>query len=313
MIKNGLKVLYLLLSFVAVIANAKNCAEQELEHAKKQLLLTFNGFLFSIQKGHNESFLLGTVHGGYSTQQKLGGNILSILNCSDKIYLEAVLNEANLALLSELSTKKNGAKLHELIEENYFNFFDDLFVRKWKLLTEKEYINSQPWYIAMMIPFADPRTDKTLKWDLATEAQLMLKAKEKHIVVEELEGLQAQSKIFNAMSDQLQTEYFRDYVNLIQNRTIYQWQIQGVDAWSKGDMKMLNDNFYEFVNLKNAYSTFYANELIKKRNVALSKKISAITQKGNHQLFAIGSDHLIGDDGIIQQLKNQGFIVRRLN
>lgn len=278
------------------------------------LLPIGNGFLFSIEKNNKKSFILGTIHGGLSIDQQLDNNLCEVLSHASKIFVEADIGDDNATKKSLLiaAIPENGVELSSLISIEYYNFFRSYFVDQLKILTDDQYKKSRPWFIAMLIPYADSRTEKVPKWEFGTEAQLIAFAKRKNIPIAELEGMLRQYKIFNSMNDRLQSEYFRDYVELIQNRFIYIWQKKTIDAWSQSNLQILSDNLNELKEKNNTYSNFYLDRLIKSRNIFFSNKIAFIAENEENQLFAFGSDHLIGDDGVIRLLEAAGFVVRRL-
>jgi len=271
-----------------------------------------NGFLFSIEKSGNKSYILGTIHEGFSTEQNLGKNILDIVDKSSRIFLEVTWGENSYNLLKQNAKRRNEIKLVDLIGERYFFFFKHMFVDTTSLLTFEEYQTLQPWYVAMLIPIADIRTENISRWKFGTEAQLMDIAKIKKIPIEELEGVQLQAEVFNSMNDDYQSQYFFDYVNLVQDRSIYKREIEAIDAWTRSDWEMANRIFAQFSSINNAFAKFYFNHLIKQRNAFLAKKIVAFAEQNAYQFFAVGTDHLIGEYGILNLLEKNGFVIKRI-
>jgi len=53
-----------------------------------------NGFLFAIEKDGHTSYLLGTIHTGFSDEQNLGENITSVLKTVRKLYVEADISDS---------------------------------------------------------------------------------------------------------------------------------------------------------------------------------------------------------------------------
>ena len=56
----------------------------------------------------------------------------------------------------------------------------------------------------------------------------------------------------------------------------------------------------------------YNKKLIDERNVGMAKAAEEYIESGDTVFFAVGSGHMLGDAGIVNLLKNDGYKVERI-
>lgn len=273
-----------------------------------------NGFLFCIEKGGKKSYLLGTIHGGLSDAQQLGDNIVSALQRSGRIFVEADTSDGNAitAALDNAGFSDAGPRLRSLIGDKYFQFFGHWLVDDLQLLTVEQYEHARPWFIAMLVPVANPKVEPAPALQYGSEEQIFTIARKKGVTIEELEGLESQYTLFNSMTPEQGSKYFLAFVERVQDRSLYHRQLAMIQAWTDSDFTSLEDVFRESEKLTDPYSRFWSEKAIHARNRSLSDKIARLAAASDAQLFAVGSLHLPGSDGIVAQLKRTGFTVTQL-
>jgi uncharacterized protein YbaP (TraB family) len=109
----------------------------------------------------------------------------------------------------------------------------------------------------------------------------------------------------------MEASYFNDYVDLIQDRT-YHWQIEEIKAWTSSNFSRFGSVLKSIAGHQTPYTTFYYERLIKDRNASLGSKIAGIATKYDNQLFAVGSEHLVGPESVLDALRADGFTVSRV-
>jgi len=273
-----------------------------------------NGFLFSIEKSGKKSYLLGTIHSGLSDDQQLGDNIVSALQKSSRIFVEANTRDANAVTvaLDKAAFSSDGPGLRSLIGDKYYQFFGHWLVDEIHFLPVEKYVLARPWFIAMVIPLANPKFEPAPTEKYGCEEQIFTIAKKKGVQIEELEGLNAQFALFSSMSPEQESEYFRAYIERYQDRTLYHRALAEIDAWTKGDFAALEEVVREGDRLTDPYSRFWFEKAVHNRNRSLSDKIARHSAVTGGQLFAIGELHLAGPDDVVAQLEKAGFAVTRL-
>lgn len=270
-----------------------------------------NGFLFLLTKGSKSSFLLGTIHSGISNKQLIGKNILDAASKSSRIFLEAnIFNSSQTReLMIFFGTNRKQKNLRTVIGDVYYNFFKTMFVEKYKILKQNEFDSSKPWFLAMLIPVADGTKEVYMKSEFGTEFQLFNLSHDKKIPITGLEGIGTQLKILDSMNIRDQARYFNDYVDLIQERALYHWQLKEIASWTDQNIEGIQEVITSMDARGSAYTSFYLSQMIKSRNISLARKISDIASIEDRCLFAIGSEHLTGASNVIEQLRAAGFTV----
>lgn len=82
-----------------------------------------------------------------------------------------------------------------------------------------------------------------------------------------------------------------------------------VDSWKKGDTEKLNEIFID--ELKTETPELYQTLLVDRNNNWMSK-IEKYFENKNTEFILVGTLHMVGPDGIIEQLKKRGYKVEKL-
>ena len=82
-----------------------------------------------------------------------------------------------------------------------------------------------------------------------------------------------------------------------------------VTAWKNGDTEQMVKNVLiepqqEYPELREVYKKIYTD-----RNLKMAKKISQFLQQNEIYFVVVGAGHLIGEQGIVNLLKNRGYKV----
>jgi uncharacterized protein YbaP (TraB family) len=125
----------------------------------------------------------------------------------------------------------------------------------------------------------------------------------------ELETFEEQMDLFDSWPDDMQ--------RLMLEKTMIevpkmQEQMKGlVEAWKQGDTARLESLIFESLldtpELKPVFD-----KLFTERNTTMARKIEAYLAANASHFVVVGAGHLIGDTGIVEQLKRKGFAVQRL-
>jgi len=164
----------------------------------------------------------------------------------------------------------------------------------------------------MVMPIYDPLQDDPTHLQFGSELQLLPFAKEHRIPIGELEGLEAQIKAFDTGTSNAAGIVFDAYSKLVKTHVIYHIIKDEVLAWTAADMEALEHTVAKRRALNDPYSRFYNVNILKNRNRSMATAIASISSKESEVLFAIGSEHLAGPDGMLQALSEKGFRLRRL-
>lgn len=272
-----------------------------------------NGFLFSIEKDGQTSYLLGTIHAGFSVEQTLGDNIVNVVKKVQKLYVEADITDSKTVDRSvDLYGFTKAPSLLRVIGDERFNFYHKVLVDRAKFFDKDEFARAKPWLISMVIPICDPLQDDPLYIEFGSELQLILLAKNLGIPVGEIEGSDAQVKVLDTGTSSRAGLIFEAYTNLVRSHIIFGFVRDEVLAWSASDLSTFEKIVEKRRIMNDPYSRFYNESILESRNRSMASKISSILSKESGMLFAIGTEHLVGPESVIQELSKNGFRVRRL-
>jgi uncharacterized protein YbaP (TraB family) len=121
-----------------------------------------------------------------------------------------------------------------------------------------------------------------------------------------LETLRDQAQIFNRFNDQENELYL---VSTISGLPAYAAMVRRlVEAWKDGDVHLLD----RLLNQDKRSDPTTHDVLFSKRNSKWLPEIERFAHQSGNYLIIVGAGHLVGDDGVIAQLKRAGYSVRQL-
>jgi len=135
----------------------------------------------------------------------------------------------------------------------------------------------------------------------------MNKAIENNKPISGLETLDLQFSIFDSMSYNSQVEMLRQ--TLTEAEDIGEMVNQLDENWRDGDMDELEDLlFEEFEDAPEFY-----NKLLKTRNENwIPQLLPMLSDENDDYLVVVGAAHMLGKDGLIKLLSDEGFVVEQL-
>ena len=121
-----------------------------------------------------------------------------------------------------------------------------------------------------------------------------------------LETLRDQAQIFDSFNDQESELYV---VSTISGLPAYAVMVgRLVDAWKNGDVGLLD----QLLNQDKRSDPTTHDVLFSKRNSKWMPEIERFAHENGNYLIIVGAGHLVGDDGVIAQLKRAGYAVQQL-
>jgi uncharacterized protein len=121
-----------------------------------------------------------------------------------------------------------------------------------------------------------------------------------------LETLRDQAQIFDSFNDEENELYL---VSTISGLPAYAVMVRRlVDAWKNGDVRLLD----QLLNQDKRSDPTTHNVLFSKRNSKWLPEIERFAHESGNYLIIVGAGHLVGDDGVIAQLKRAGYAVQQL-
>jgi uncharacterized protein YbaP (TraB family) len=261
-------------------------------------------FFWKAQSPSTTVYLLGSIHFAKSDIYPLDKNIEAAFDKASYLVVELdqkQLDQDNMRrhiLKHGMYEKPDSVESH--ISESTLKLLKDYLERYDMPL--RGYNRMKPGFLAMTLSIAHVIRLGYLP-DNGIDMYFLKKAQDKKVV--QLETYADQLDLFFDMPDE---ELFLKHT-LSQFEDIEQQIEETVTAWKNGDTEQMVKNVLiepqqEYPELQEVYKKIYTD-----RNLKMAKKISQFLQHNEIYFVVVGAGHLIGDQGIINLLKNRGYKV----
>jgi uncharacterized protein len=195
---------------------------------------------------------------------------------------------------------------NHLSEETIMHLATYLKHKSWQ---EQQVIaKMRPWAIAAIIGDTDA---KRLGLDPANglDKHFLGEAQDSHKPVEALETFDSQLKLLSDMASDVEDNYLMQTLAESEKPTSQLEML--IDAWRTGDSEKMQDLLTQTVSdypqLKPTMK-----KLLDDRNDAMTKQIEQFLGTNKTYFVAVGAAHMVGERGIVNQLRTAQFTVKQL-
>lgn len=248
------------------------------------------------------SWLFGTMHVLCEQDAKLSTGLKSAIKQSENIYFEIDMDNMEQMMGALKFIRMNhGIKLSELLTPIEYDRVKTYFDKNKPIMPFAMMNRFKPYFVTALIGEDILDCDKKI----SMEQLLLSEAKKYEKTVEGLETLEFQASIFDSIPYEKQA---KDLVNYVDSIEIYRSLMQeAVTMYKKQNISKLDS----MMQKSDPGLTDYMDLLLYQRNRNWVGQIrDKITE--NSCLFAFGAGHLGGAKGVINLLRQQGFIVRAI-
>lgn len=249
------------------------------------------------------SFIFGTFHLMCKDDIKFSEQLKISLNAADEIYMEMDMDDPSTMLSGLLyMNMKNGRKLKDLYTPAEYNKVESYFKDSLKM-PMMLFQGVKPYFlVAMLYPKM-----MNCKTPSGIETELINLAKESKKEIKGLETMQFQASVFDSIP--------------------YEWQakelLKNIDSFSvykkEFDTMLLEYKNQQLSSMEKllAKSEFgsdkkYEEILLTKRNINWVNQLRSVMNKQS-VFVAVGAGHLVGEKGLINLLKKEGYTVEPLH
>jgi len=268
----------------------------------------FNPALYVVRDADSTMYLYGTVHVRPRGTDWADDDVRTALASADEVWTEIEISPAadaagqTLALqlgrapadrpLSSWLTAEENARLDALCQ---------------RLGVQRAMLDQfQPWLAGLtltMIPVLQAGYDTNSGVDRAVDTY----AEERGKTMRAFETTQQQLSIFASLDDDTQRQLLREAIDAAEEGVA---QINDMTrAWERGDLAHLeqvvvNDTRDEYPDVYEA--------LFVRRNNAWMEVLTREMQGAGVDFVAVGAGHLLGSDGLVEQMRARGYTVERV-
>jgi len=256
-------------------------------------------------------YLLGTIHVGKADFYPLPSIIEDSFKKADTLIEEIDISEPGEAArvqrgLIEEGGYPNGDAINNHLSEATRSHLA-AYVKKGGL-PEPAVAHMRPWLVSMLVVQLEL---KRMGFDpsYGLDRHFLEEARQSHKPIGALEDAGSQLELFNSLSEELQDslllsslvdmEKWADCFDLINQ------------AWQSGDaaamQEVITSSVRDYPQLEPLMT-----KLLDDRNNAMTTKIERFLQTPKTYFVAVGAGHLVGDQGILSQLRRKNFRVEQL-
>jgi uncharacterized protein YbaP (TraB family) len=263
--------------------------------------------LWRVRGEHNTVYLLGSIH------------VLSKQSYPLKAVLDRAFDESNqvafeidLTRFTEQSFREEfsrtafyppGQSLSKNLSPGTIELLNGLLPLYGLTLRQVE--GQKPWFLAETLS-SRALERAGFSEELGVDLYFFHKAKALGKPVLGLETLRDQAEIFGQFNDQQNEQYL---LNTISGLRAYSEMIRKlVEAWREGDIQTLD----RLLNQDKRADPVTHDVLFSKRNLKWVPEIEHFAHGNGNYLVIVGAGHLVGDDGVVAQLRRAGYSVDQL-
>jgi uncharacterized protein YbaP (TraB family) len=250
----------------------------------------------------NPSYIFGTFHLLCKDDIKFSEQLKSSLKFSDEVYMEMDMDDPSTMLSGLLyMNMKGGKKLKDLYTadeykkvESYFS--DSLGIPMMMLQSIKPY-----FLVAMLYP-------KMMSCQTASgvEEELMTIAKENKKEIKGLETMQFQASVFDSIPYEWQA---KELLKNIDSFSFYKNEFDTMLVQYKNQQLSAMENS---LGKSEFGSDKYEDILLTRRNINWVDQLKSIMKKES-VFVAVGAGHLVGEKGLLNLLRKEGYTITPLN
>jgi len=272
----------------------------------------FKTLFFSINKcGITPSHIMGTMHSDSNALQHVLDKANQVTDTSSLVYLEVDMQPSTaIAASKRMYLPLDSTKtLPDIIGENVFDQLTQL-VQQNLGLPSFAIKRMKPWAAAMLLQYPAPEGN-----GVVLDQKIYNYADAKGIKTDGLEDADELLDIFDTMSNELQLKIVEYSIN--EYPEISTMNDKLLNLYSDQDLLAINN----FVEEQMQDLTSRDDELLKqlgqlmqqqvmiKRNYNMVSAAKAELQNGNI-FIAVGAAHLLGDEGILKLLEDEGYFIQ---
>ncbi len=248
-------------------------------------------------------WLLGTVHFGKPSLYPLPPPVETAFRDAQVLIVELDISRVEPARMASLVTARG-------IYSDGSNLQDHISPATWQALEERTaalglpsalVAHQKPWLAALSLTTMAVR-QAGYSDAHGVERHLLGRAGDRTVV--ELETLEGQLALFTDLSEDQQERFLASTLEQLVNGRDHADAI--LDAWRRGDAAALDRLLNEQRNGQ-AIDRHLHQTIVVGRNQSMAEQIAKLARPGQIYLVAVGAAHLVGEQGLVELLRERGF------
>lgn len=303
-------------------------AERTYENIQRELGNSTSGLMWEVSDGDNTVYLFGSIHMANDKLYPLSKSIVDAYKKSDNLVVEADITKINdiTAYLQSIMFIESNETVAEMLSAKEYKAYCEIMDTIG--LPKEFYDKLDPWYSSLLISSLQS-TDAIYSQEESTPAlgldlYFLMDSANKNVL--ELEGAKYQFDMMEGYSRDLQIESLRSLLQdnpsnesndgLKANEDQAALLNKIFEYWKTSDSKNLGTLLYSDIEKSSessATSKEYNDKMYFNRNNEMTEKVIQMISDEKENYFVVaGSAHMVGDTGIVQQLKDKGYTVTQI-
>ncbi len=300
----------------AEIGNTTQESDTTEETSEESEEVTYEPLMYKVDDGKgNALYLLGSIHVGDKRVDMLSDKVMNAYNASNYLCVECdtVAFSEDIKKATEIYTKMlcpKGTTVKDQIGEETYNACQKFLKDSGVTTTLFEYYNAYFWSSLVSLTLAE---STGLSSDHGVDTMFLTMAHSEGMEIREVESVEYQYDLMLSFP----TELWKIMIeSALKNKDFETKMISEMyEAWINGDgaalLTVLNtegeDDDYTAEQI--AMIEDYDKKLTEDRNNAMTLKAEEYLRNGGVGFFVVGAAHIIGETGIVKQLRDKGYDV----
>jgi len=268
-------------------------------------------FLWKVTGSRGVVYLLGTIHAAKADFYPLPSIIEDSFEKADTLIEEIDISEPAEAARVQQGLMENGDYPNGDTITNHLSEVTrshlEAYAKKGGL-PEQAIAHMRPWLVSMLVEL---REMKQMGFDpsYGLDQHFLKEARQSHKQISALEDVGSQVKLLSSLSEEFQDRLLlSSLVDMEKSQDVLDFLTR---AWQSGDaaamQELITSSVRDYPQLKPLMT-----KLFDDRNTAMTAKIERFLHTPKSYFVAIGAGHLVGDQGILSQLRRKNFRVEQL-
>lgn len=289
---------------LVVLVMVSGCAIQKKEENAKVIDTSMFLYKVSNQEG-NYSYLFGTCHPGRYPIKSLDKVTEKALDESDSIYLECSLDQ------KELQKYSKYLSYYSIRQLGLEDLYEDVMKQYKSLEGKSDYVTYNAFAISSIAGSDLEVLNKVniSKYNAIDNYIYDYAQKKKNF--KEVEGVEFQMKLFAKLSKSYSQEILTELKNKKEfingSKKIIDAYYSGNTQYYEDEQNLILDYFEHMQDTEKVRN--YLNVLYYNRNIHMKDTLINSINNGKHDFIGVGVRHLYGRKGIIQLLRDDGYLV----
>lgn len=289
---------------LVVLVMVSGCAIQKKEENAK--VIDTSMFLYKVSNQEGEySYLFGTCHPGRYPIKSLDKVTEKALDESDSIYLECSLDQ------KELQKYSKYLSYYSIRQLGLEDLYEDVMKQYKSLEGKSDYVTYNAFAISSIAGSDLEVLNKVniSKYNAIDNYIYDYAQKKKNF--KEVEGVEFQMKLFAKLSKSYSQEILTELKNKKEfingSKKIIDAYYSGNTQYYEDEQNLILDYFEHMQDTEKVRN--YLNVLYYNRNIHMKDTLINSINNGKHDFIGVGCKHLYGKKGIIQLLRDDGYLV----